>query len=279
MLRLAAGAYFVLTTLYCLLAFLPYTYTAFIKAPPYPWMPWFAHHQAGLYWIAAGAMVAANWPIRSWFERRRWIFAVGVGLLAAGGIYLSIHPFLPGLQSNRAAYGWSLAALVPVIGLLLWTAPGPSAENELAENHGGQLFGYSAGILAALVVSGVYLVAALMRIYRDNHGAGLRAQGVEFAVWSVFSHMVLAIAVVSVLNLIFLVAAKSRKPRHMRVGLIMLLIMVGLFDVLARFLDSAMSFDGRGAMIYAWLFAQALTLWGFSLVVPHVARGRAKTLS
>ncbi len=242
-------------------------------------MPWFAHHQAGLYWIAAGTMVAANWPVRSWFGGRRWIFAVGVGLLAAAGIYLSIHPFLQNLQSNRAAYGWSLAALAPVMGLLLWTAPGTGAENELTEDSGGQLFGYSAGILAALVVSVIYLVAALMRNYRDNHAAGLRAQDAEFAVWSVLSHMVLAIAVVSVLNLIYLFAAKGRKPRHMRVGLIMLLIMVGLFDVLARFLDSAMSFDGRSAVVYAWVFAQALTLWGFSLLVPHVARGRAKILS
>ena len=46
LLRVAAGMYFVVTSLYCLLAFLPYTYAAFIKTPPYAWMPWLAHHQA-----------------------------------------------------------------------------------------------------------------------------------------------------------------------------------------------------------------------------------------
>jgi hypothetical protein len=50
-LRLASGTYFVLASVYCLLAFLPYTFCALIKAPPYPWMPWFVRHQGGLYWV------------------------------------------------------------------------------------------------------------------------------------------------------------------------------------------------------------------------------------
>jgi len=33
LLRLASGAYFVVTSLYCLLAFLPYTFYFLIKAP------------------------------------------------------------------------------------------------------------------------------------------------------------------------------------------------------------------------------------------------------
>jgi len=51
----AAGMYFLLISLYCLLAFLPYTYAAFIKTPPYAWMPFLVRHQAGLYWMALAA--------------------------------------------------------------------------------------------------------------------------------------------------------------------------------------------------------------------------------
>ena len=47
-LRFAVGTYFVLTSLYCLLAYLPYTFFFLIKSPPYAWMPWFVHHQAAL---------------------------------------------------------------------------------------------------------------------------------------------------------------------------------------------------------------------------------------
>ena len=35
LLKLSWGTYLLLTSLYCLLAFLPYTYCALIKAPPY----------------------------------------------------------------------------------------------------------------------------------------------------------------------------------------------------------------------------------------------------
>jgi hypothetical protein len=42
LLRIVSGIYFVLTSIYCLLAFLPYTFFFLIKAPPYSWMPWFA---------------------------------------------------------------------------------------------------------------------------------------------------------------------------------------------------------------------------------------------
>jgi hypothetical protein len=61
-LKLLWGIYLLLTSFYCLLAFLPYTYFALIKAPPYDWMPWFAHHQAALYFLALAGVAIAEWP-------------------------------------------------------------------------------------------------------------------------------------------------------------------------------------------------------------------------
>ena len=52
LLRLVSGIYFVLTSIYCLLAFLPYTFFFLIKARPYAWMPWFVRHQATLYSVS-----------------------------------------------------------------------------------------------------------------------------------------------------------------------------------------------------------------------------------
>ena len=39
--KLLWTGFLLLTSLYCLLTFLPYTYAALIKAPAYDWMPWF----------------------------------------------------------------------------------------------------------------------------------------------------------------------------------------------------------------------------------------------
>src|SRR5208283_2085248 len=108
---------FVLTSLYCLLAFLPYTFYFLIKAPAYAWMPWFVRHQAVLYWLAAGATVAANANFSKHKDKR---FLTVVGLLAVAGIYLTFRPFLSALEDNRAAYCWSLASLLPLIAISLW---------------------------------------------------------------------------------------------------------------------------------------------------------------
>jgi hypothetical protein len=124
LLRLVSGIDFVLTSIYCLLAFLPYTFFFLIKAPPYSWMPWFVRHQATLYPVAATAAVATNWPLRKAWAKREHRFLIGAGRLLAAGVYLSLHPFLRGLEDNRTAYGWSLASFLPLIAFTLWRQVG-----------------------------------------------------------------------------------------------------------------------------------------------------------
>jgi hypothetical protein len=272
LLRLGAGTYFVLTSLYCLLAFLPYTYTAFIKAPPYPWMPWLTHHQAALYWMAAAAGMVANWPLRESWRWKNELFLAGIGLLAAGGVYLSVRPFLPGLRDDRAAYGWALASLLPVIGLALWRA-NPSDAGQRVDTAGhpvGRGFSYPAGLLIAMVVSVVYTAGTRVRMFSEGGALRLQSQDVELALWSLVSHAALAVMVLSALNLIYLAASKTPRPRATRRGLLGASITAALTIVLARFLNNAMSFDGWAAYIYASALAVALTLWGFSLVLPWV---------
>lgn len=278
LLRLVSGTYFVLTSLYCLLAFLPYTYCAFIKAPPYPWMPFLTHHQAALYWLATAAGVAASVAANgALFRRLRRAELVAIALLAVGGIYLNVRPFLINLQSDRAAYLWSLGALLPVIAFALWPLLAAGGKNKDASIRDAgpdrnQLFSYSVGLLVAFVVSVIYIVGARMRLNSETHVAGFHAQDLEFAWWSLISHFVLAIAVLSVLNLIFLIAAKSAKPRLVRRTLTGALIVACLSFVLARFLNNAMSFDGWTAYLYAAALAFTLTLWGFSIVIPLLAQ-------
>lgn len=269
LLRVGAGIYFVLTSLYCLLAFLPYTYTAFIKAPPYPWMPWLTHHQPGLYWFASAAVVVANWPLRESWQKKNVFFVAGMGLLAAGGVYLSTRPFLPELHDDLAAYCWALASLLPAFGIALWRARSDSFSSTLKDQPTGG-FGYSAGLLIAAVVSVVYTTATRARIYSESGSLRFRSQDIELALWSLISHVALAVAVLSALNLIYLVAAKTPQPRAARRVLVGASIVVALAIVLTRFLDNAMSFDGWEASIYAAALALALTLWGFSLVLPWI---------
>src|SRR6266498_3575612 len=207
-LRLVAGAYFVLTSLYCLLAYLPYTYCAFIKAPPYPWMPWFTHHQASLYWLAAaaGVMDAKRWSWSNW--RIRDLLPGGV--LIAIGIYLSVRPFLAALQSTRAAYWWSLASLLPVIGFCSWRSSEKRANRRF--DAGPASVGYSSGLLVSITVSTIYIVSTRLQVYRESQNLGLHSQLIYIALWSLVTHLAVAMAVLSGLNLIYFAASKTPKP-------------------------------------------------------------------
>ena len=275
LLRLLSGTYFVLTSLYCLLAFLPYTYTAFIKAPPYPWMPWFAHHQAALYFAAVIAeLVAAGPGIDSWKRQgRRLPFAAC--LLGMGGVYVTVRPFLPGLQSDPAAFAWSVAALLVLAGLAVWRLADTVAKNRPGEDVQAKPFAFSNGLWVAFVVSTVYTISARWRLYGETHALAFHARDAVLALWSLISHFTVAVAVLSVLNLIFLVAAKSAKPRMARYGLTGTLTAAVLGLALTRFLDTAMSFGGWAAYVYGASLALALTLWGFSLVLPFFSRAES----
>ncbi len=275
-LRLVSGIYFIVTSLYCLLAFLPYTYCAFIKAPPYPWMPWLTHHQALLYWIAiVAALIAVNTGIGKRFKEP-WFLTPVIALVACG-IYLSLRPFLPELQNTRTAYFWSLASLLPIIGFSLCRSP-ESCSQDSSESGISMSFPYGLGLLVGSIVSLVYTLGARIQIYRESRAFDLHSKAFQLAFWSLISHFALAMAILSVLNLIYFLASKTRTPLTVRRWMIGITVVTALWFVLASFLDDAMSFDGRMASTYAFALSLALTLWGFSIVRPFL-RQRSPSLS
>jgi Sulfatase len=270
-LKVVSGTYFVLTSLYCLLAFLPYTFCAFIKTPPYAWMPWLAHHQAAMYWTAIAAALISSWPLANLSKDKRSIF--GIVLLTAAGVYITLRPFLPVLENNNAACYWSLTALLPLIAISVWQyATAVREEPRERADIGASLFGFSVGLQVAVMVSLIYMAGARVRVYNTTGTLSFHWLDAEVALWSVVSHTALAIAVLSILNLLFLIAAKTSNPRRTRCWLVGTLIIVVLSFVLARFLGNAMSFDGWAARAYATALALTLTLWGFSIVAPILAR-------
>ena len=265
LLKAATGAYFLVTSLYCLLAYLPYTFCAFIRTPPYPWMPWLAHHQAALYWLAILLGGLTLWRD----SRLNRIVAVSIALLAGFGIYLTFRPFLATIESNNAAYVWSLVSLFPLLAFSCWQLLQPEDRTPVDASRG---FGYSAACIAAVAVCLLYAFAARVRLFTDTHTLRIHFQDAEIGFWSLISHAAIAIAALSTLNLIFLLSAKTSRPRLFRRLLTGVAIVAVIALALSRFLDNAMSFEGWAAWLYAGALSLVLTLWGFSLVNPFMAR-------
>jgi hypothetical protein len=258
--RLGWGIYLLLTSVYCLLAFLPYTYVAVIKEPPYEWIPWFANHEALLYFVALAGVATVM--------RRRW----SVLLWILPGVYLTARPFLPTIQDNWTAYGWSLMALLPlalVAAVELRRHGSKSADGAMRQSH----LPYSTALMIAAAVCGIYILSNVVRGYIENRTWHFDAGSVELTAWSLISHMLLAIIVVSVLNLMR-VASATFKLLALLLTAIMSFIV--LWIVSYRFLNSALSFGGWAAHVYAASLAGALTLWGVWLLAPAWGKSDAK---
>jgi Sulfatase len=254
-LKLLWGIYLVLTSIYCLLAFLPYTYFALIKAPAYSWMPWFAHHHRPLYWLGLMAAAVAS-RVGKKTRADMWLF----GTLVLGGIYVTARPFMPNLQNNWAAYWWSLIAMLPLVMIAAsdlyhhW----PAANNEHKDTA---LLEYSNGVLVAVAVALIYVVGAVVRNHVEKVPLEFGLGRLEIIGWSLLSHTLVAIIVISVLNLIRLITRHARRPTSLRLAMNGVAIALVIGVVLDHFLASALSFEGWAAHLYAILLAVTFTLF------------------
>jgi sulfatase-like protein len=258
--KAAWGIYLILTSIYCLLAFLPYTFVALIKEPPYSWMPWFAGHHAILYLLVLAGIAATEWP-----RKERLGFLVLLGLLTTAGVYLLLRPFMATLQDNQAAYGWSVTALVP---LMLVAGLDLRHQCRDAEGDTDGMFSYSNAVLIAVVVTLTYGIASELRTYAEHASLQFDRGWMELSLWSLLSHTLLAVVIVSVFNLIRLSSRHTRYPRQVNLVAGGALAFIFLWAALFRFLGSAFSFEGWRAHLYAASLAAALTVWMTWLALP-----------
>ena len=271
-LKLAWGVFLALTSLYCLLAFLPYTYYALIKSPAYSWMPFFARHHALLFCIASLGVAVAFRGAKS-----RITFSTSTAILLCAGIFLSVRPFLAGLENNRAAYWGSLASLwivISVVGLFEAANSSDAAGDAVEREAPGTVrqFSYWTGTTLAIGIALVCSAAAHLRNFSNTKTLNLALSDSLEAMWSVVSHIFVAVLLVSLVNVIGIAAAKSTQPRRLRRALLAGLVILCQWILYARFLGNALSFAGWYAQVYAASLAAALTLLGYSVVEPFIAR-------
>jgi arylsulfatase A-like enzyme len=266
-LKWAAIVFFVVTSFYGLLAFLPYTYQAFIKAPPYEWMVGFTRHYVVLYWIVAFAIALAFLP-----GHRSSVVLCLIALLFGGGIFVSCGPSISDIQNGWGAYAVALAALFPagaIAGLDLWRRwPGREQEPEIS------------GSLACSTATYFAVIAALL------HAAGTRMRGLEqthhssavrdlaLLLWSVISHVVLAILIISLLNLIRIFAAKASRPWTTTVLLSFGVLWMVFWALTVRFFANALSFQGWPAQLYAASFALSVVVFLALILLRVLGNGR-----
>ena len=122
--RLCVAVFVVLTSGYCLLAYLPFTYHQVHLGGLLPWLSTFAKLQPYIYWIAFLAAAVTLPSLRN--TRSRFGSVLFLIVFAAVGIVLGLHPLLVRLENNLRSLLWCVAALSPLLWLaaLDWLAQG-----------------------------------------------------------------------------------------------------------------------------------------------------------
>ena len=268
--RLAFGTYFVLTSLYCLLAFVPYTYFFLVKAPPSEALIAFTRYHSLLYWIALALGVVGYWEYRKYFVTLAALLSLG-----AAGIVLTANNYLPHIQNNWAAYACSIGIILPLTLLAAFDSfRGLPAK---AEDSGLGLLSYFNGIVVVLVAAAVSFRAIPVHSYSEATASGfwaglLHAEikhdlgTVQVMLLVLACFLWVTVLIISVLNLVLIVGTRlTRRPQLVRILALGTLIFAVLFVSSWRFLQGMLNLQGWQAALYALSLASTLTLWGFSL--------------
>ena len=258
-LKLLWAAYMLLTSMYCLLAFFPYTYYALIKSPAYAWMPWFAHQHAHLYWLALFGLAAAYYK-----NNKKWLLYAGLVFvpLTVAGIFITARPFLPDLRSNASAYVWSVAALAAI----LLPAMIDVATHRF-EERGEPVVSltYMPAVLSVITVAILSVLGQWIMDRGEAYPSVIHSHEIPLGIWSIVTHVAVALAAVSMLNLLFAAAAKTAWPRLVRGSVIGLAAFCAGVYALENFLNSALGFHGGLALLYSVLLVASLFFLGLAL--------------
>ena len=273
--RLVFGLFFLMTSTYCLLAYIPFTYQWVIKCTLVTWLPVFADFHRFLYWGVCGALMLTLVPEMRRSETRK--LTVGfVICLTVGGLLVLVWPLLPQLKNDERSFYWSLISLFPLVWLAgidhLACYDRRWREDRNNDNHLriGTIALLSA-FISLLQVAVVFLGSSLPR-----GGEFSSSELVIGGTWSVASHFLVFAVCFVVLSLVRSLSVRfSRGPM---VEFVIYSILLGLVASLLvrRTVLSALSFTGYRADFLATAvgFASAALMSGLS-VRMQLHAGRA----
>lgn len=272
--RVVFGIFFLMTSIYCLLAYIPFTYQWVINCTLVTWLPVFAEFHRFIYWGAAGALVLTLGPELRRRDTRK-LAAGFVICLTACGLVILFFPLLPKLRNDDQSFYWSLVSLLP----LLWIAAidhlacysnersdQPSNDDHLKVSTVALLTAF----ISLLYLAVVFASSSLAR------GGGFRwAELFVGGAWSLASHFLVFVFCFAVLSLIRTVSARFAAGSKLEFLLCNLLFGFLTALLIRQTVLAALSFNGYRAIIFSAAVgvASALLMSGISV---RIQAGGAK---
>ncbi|MCU1305588.1 MAG: hypothetical protein JWN45_283, partial [Acidobacteriaceae bacterium] len=239
------GAFILLTSFYCLLAYIPFTYHWFIQTPLVFWFPIFVRFHAYFFLSAVAAVGATMQPyLRDPKTRRLAIGFLVFNFLAA--IALVLNPFLSHLPNDYRSFIWSLLTLFPLAWLTLLDL---ISSEHLPARAESPPFSPLPAVLAALLVTTIYAAIGAFKA-----GALLGRAELSAIPWSFFSHLVVLVSVFVVLQAVFLLVRRFA-PEDARTFALNLVGFIAGAILLRKLVLATLGFNNWWADIYAIAFS------------------------
>jgi len=261
--RLAVAGFFLLSSLYALLAYIPFTYQQIHKGGLLPILNTFGRTQAEWYWAALAIACATLLPD---FRRpkTRWLAILFAAAPGAAGVLLLRYPVMARMRNDVGSLIWAAAALVP----LLWIAAIDVAGNwgaipwaEYHKEDDRRIFcaAWRSAVFLALVYGGIFCFRATVAWGVAERLATLLA--------TILCHALIFGVLFAALSLVRSIASLTRWPSQMEFALSNLLSAAMFLLIVKDLVFHPLSFEGRLATGYAALLAAALMggLAGFAM--------------
>ncbi len=278
--RLCFITLWLFTSLYCLLAYIPFSYYWLIQVPVVSWLPVLVRLHPLIYWALLVAVSATLAPdLRRPATRRITIYFLGAQAVA--GVAMIWRLRLASVPPDFRAFYWSLCALAPMVLLALVDF---AAGTTISPPRRGLSLRASVG--AAVSVAVVYAVTAWLR----------RPEGVQYGsaelvgmAWNLVSLLGLFLGLFALVQMAGIFARHSGSERVYLVTLTTIGFVIGAL-VLRKVIFTSLAFNGRRALLFALVMAAATAValcgmavrlragggqWTFSCVVLGPLRKRA----
>jgi len=255
--RLVFTLFCLITSLYCLIAYVPFTYQQVIEFQVVSWTSVFARWHPWIYWVAfaCGAWTLAN-------DFRRGTRALVLTYLVAGagfGAWLVASPLLVNLRNDQASLFWAGVWLLPVGWLALVDLAGPGRRLV----WGGSDAAEDARLFRACVATGIALAVVYMAIQP------LRARGILIErasagvlVWSVLLHTMVFLALFVVFASVRGISSVFRRPALVEFTLATIGSAVVATLVIQKLIFASISLVGPTGEALALGFGVALAMTG-----------------
>jgi hypothetical protein len=273
--RLIYAVLGLITSVYCMLAYLPDIYVSFIQAPLNPWLPVFIRLHSYIYCVVSLSLGIALITEHRTGRERRMVVEFIVAQAAVVTFFLWKRPF-SSLGNNSLSFLWSLAILFPMLwlGILDHYAESESPQVEplnvkepnvepsnvgtsIQESHFPVSIALQAGLAIGMLVPGMLWLSYLSA----GRGAALNGMGLLAWAWAIGIQLLFAVFAVSCLNLALTVCLQI-KTRGWRTFCFYGLASVAIALFFMRVLLPCIPFAGLEADIYS--AALAVTIVCFS---------------